>query len=65
MIFNRTVDCFGAYVGEEDAEFTVQVAGDTEYDPPVFHPSSLGNTSGLPAKMIITGVYTGALDICV
>ena len=21
MIFNRTVDCFGAYVGEEDAEF--------------------------------------------
>ena len=60
MILNRTVDSFGTYFGEEDAEFVVRIAGNSQYDPPVFHPSSLGNTSGLPALMTITGKYTGS-----
>ena len=59
MISNKTVDTFGTYFGAEDAEFTVRIAGQTKYELPIFHPSSLGNTSGPPAIMMITGTYTG------
>ena len=59
IILNRTVDSFGTYLGDEDEEYIVQIAGEASCDPPIFHPSSLGNTSGPPAKMIITGIYMG------
>lgn len=59
MISNRTIDSYGVYTGESDIEYTVEILDRKGFDPPTFHRSTSGSTTGSQAKMIVTGGYTG------